>query len=582
MTDSVGPKRLDTGVPVEGLTPRRKAAPNEGKAATVSKPTFTPDGPPPSTVAPDRPVTVAMVGNLPAVGTPEAALLNQLHGQPGIPPQTQDAFLQLSPGEQRALGELFGQMQWSFCIRPPAAQQAMAKAFSQMDEAHQADFLKLAPSEQHHIAQFHASISPAHQQALLRRSPAEQKQIAAAYAGLSPTGKTAFAMLSADQQAEYGRGWGEAGRIDLHGAKAPNALSPGDIRRQLDQLLISGKLTAAGTDGKTTLDHLDRMRTQPLALPPGTPETIYRQILFNHLVTELADPRTIQQGVNGTCGATCAQREFARYLPADYASFVTGLVSAEGRARLPNGEIVTRPAGCLVAYERTATDREGHTLRMPDDRTAVDRIVQASLMHYGSPVTYENARDTNSVVGISLGPGLSGSRMAKLYNSLRPEQGVILASDSIITILDGGNMTGVTKTSLAKGIAQQLHVRPGKTIPTEVHWSQKPGTLSGGLHWIEVTAVNDGRVYIQNPHGNSFPAYQQGNLMLPRDAFTGLRYIALDGSDGTPPRRIHEDGTESVDRTWFNASVEEALVDPQLADQVKAQKENRLDFSGVL
>jgi hypothetical protein len=586
MKDRVGAKPVNTGMPVDGPPPVPTVKPTGDKAVPVDKAYTSDTASTPSKDLTNAPFAVSGVGNLPAPGTPEAAVYKHMQEQPGIPPQTAAAFRQLPPEEQRAMGEMFGRMseqqQWSFCVHDPAEQRALAKAFSQMSEPNKAAFLKLTPGDQIAITRATAAMNPAQQQAMAKHPVAEQKQIAVAHAGLSPTGKAAFAKLTPDQQAEVGRVWAEAGRIDLHGVKAPKAQSPDDIRARLDSLLTSGKLTQVGTDGKTTLDHLDRLRTLPLALPPGTPASAYRQDLFNQLVTELDDPRTIQQGFNETCGATCAQREFARYRPSDYASFVTGLVSAEGKARLPNGEVVTRPPDTLVAHERTVKDTKGNDKRVQDDRTAVDRIVQSSLMNYASPVTYRNSTDSNSVAGIGLGGGLPGSSMAKLYNALRPAQGTVLASDSVATTLDGGNMTGVTKKSLTGGIARQLQSHPGKTVPTEVHWKKDPGTFSGGLHWIEVSRVSEKRVYFQNPHGNSFPPDQLSNKMLPRDEYTDMRYIEKDGSDGGPPRRIYEDGSESVSRAWFDASVEEAVVDPNVAGEVQGRKENQLDFSGIM
>ena len=68
------------------------------------------------------------------------------------------------------------------------------------------------------------------------------------------------------------------------------------------------------------------------------------------------------------------------------------------------------------------------------------------------------------------------------------------------------------------------------------------------------------------PHGQTLSN-------LPVDSTNGKHYITAGGAaDDTPPRRIYEDGSESIDRAFLQTSIEEVIVDPNVRDAMRASE----------
>ena len=523
----------------------------------------------------------AAIGNMPAPGTPEARLYQDLDG-PGLSPQTRDAFRQLAPADQHGMAAMvdrFGEQgRYSFLIYEPSEQKGMTALFGQLGEAGQAAFIALTPGEQRKEATLFAALGPAGKTAFVAQPVGTQTGMAAVFATLSTGQQASFYALKPDQQAQFARVYDAAGRVDFAGPAAPRAQAVSEVRDHLKSLLASGKLVKPGTDGQTVLSHLDQARTAPLTLPPGSNDPVYRQLLFNRLVSELDEPSRISQGPNGTCGATCVQREFCRHAPADYAGFILGLASTAGRGRMPDGTMVGRVSDSLVGHERTVAG--GH---YADSREQVDRLAQAALMNQVSPTGYSDAKDKNTVLGVGVASGMSGSGLRSLYASIRCQPTGLLVSDSAHQIVDGGGLLGVSKNSIVHAIGQQVARTPGSTVPVEIHWNHGGTGITGqNLHWVEVTRQTADRVYYENPHGNRFQV-PTGKAVrdLPIDTANAKHYIEVNDDDG-PPRRIYEDGAQSVSRAWFETSVEQGVVDPQLVAETQAAPGNRMDFSGIL
>jgi hypothetical protein len=524
----------------------------------------------PSVSFADRPTTT------PIPGSPEAALLQDMTTMPGLPPQWEQAFLQLPPADQRAMAQMYqhlsSQGRSSFLVDPPQVREAMSQMYSRMNPAQQAAFSQLTPGEQRMLAQLYAGMSGPAKASLLARPAADQRLMTQAFQQLEGPAQAAFLRLTPDQQVQFGRVWAEAGRCEFSrpatgstAALAALAGGPGssaaEVRGHLPHLLASGRLTETGTGGRTALATLDRLRTVALTLPPGSNDNIYRQQIFNTLVGELDDPAGIRQGNYNTCGATCAQRMFARSAPADYAAFVVGLVATDGRGTLPDGTTIRREADSLVP-QRPDDSR--------DDRNQLERMVQAAFMEHASPIGYSNTHDSNTILGIPIAAGMQGNGIARLYSEIRHRPVEVLASGSWLTILDGGGMAGVSQANLMGGIDEQLQRYPTEAVPTEVHWNTNGGG-SGDLHWIEVSRMTADRVYFLNPHGNSFrlPAGQT-MASLPVDPTNGKHYIEAGGNDGNPRHRIYDDGSESVEQPWFERSLEGAVVDPDIRASARA------------
>ncbi|MBC7543074.1 MAG: hypothetical protein H7338_10115 [Candidatus Sericytochromatia bacterium] len=582
-------------LPVPPLIPV-KSSPVGGAVSGLGQDARTAKGGPAAGFAPADAVT-RFAGRPPAgpaPGTLEAALLQDMTEAPGLPPQWREAFLQLPPAAQQAMARMYRQLapqgQSSFLCYPPNERAAMSQLFSRMRPTQQSAFVRITPGQQRTMAQMTVGMTGPAQAAFLARPAAEQTLMAQTFRTLDAPTQAAFVTVHPDQQVQFAQVWAAAGRVELGHSRAPSqgtaSQSPleaptskmGDStelanQTRLSQLLVSGRLTQPGRSGQTALGALDSLRIVSLALPPGSNDPMYRQQLFNTLVTELAAPTGIRQDNYNTCGATIAQRMFARENPGDYARLVIGLASEEGRATLPNGAVVSRAPNSLVAQTPDWADDKSR-----DNRNQVERLVQAAFMTFASPTHYSNAKDSNTILGIGIASGMSGGGIADLTSAIRGRDVAVLPSDNFVTVLDGGNMTGVSKSTLMQGLETQMQRHPKEAVAVELNFNTRGNSSSADLHWVEIHTLTDNRVHYLNPHGNSFRLPTgKGLADLPVDAETGKHYTEADGKDNTPPRRIYEDGAESVERQWFEHSVEEVMVDPDIQGRMKGSEPARFN-----
>jgi hypothetical protein len=175
--------------------------------------------------------------------------------------------------------------------------------------------------------------------------------------------------------------------------------------------------------------------------------------LVSPLVQELANPsRFVNQGDRGTCTVTSMTYRLALQNPAEYARLVTDLVLT-GKAVLANGAVITPPA------DARAEDNSG--------RSPPERLLQSALMAYGSaPQAYSNADRER---------GLPYEAMVKVATALY----------------------GVRYVSSENGAYEALVLalnRGEAPVLVALAWD-------GGEHAVEVTQIQDGKVYVHNPWG---------------------------------------------------------------------------------
>jgi hypothetical protein len=168
-------------------------------------------------------------------------------------------------------------------------------------------------------------------------------------------------------------------------------------------------------------------------------------------VQELANPaRYVNQGNRGTCTVTSMTYRLAMLNPAEYARLATELVLT-GKTRLANGAAIAPPADAF------APDASG--------RSTGERLLQSALMKFAA-TDYSNAK---------LEEGLDFSQMSKVASALYDFQYV--SQDS------GAYKAMVTALQHGQG-----------PVLVALKWE----TAS---HAVEVTHVQDGKVYLRNPWG---------------------------------------------------------------------------------
>lgn len=185
----------------------------------------------------------------------------------------------------------------------------------------------------------------------------------------------------------------------------------------LRQMLLDGKLSlAARTDAeRPLLDALVALSRQDLdgAIAKR------RDRFLAELVQEINNPATIAQMRKGTCAATaCGQMQWVMRDPAGYVDFVAGLASPAGKAKLPNGQWVQRPADWAAGNDRHLGLRPGEAFNT--GRSVPGQLVQPTLMQVGYDKAYRY-RNTFDM-------GFQGDKSGKLVmeGGLYPEQGARL------------------------------------------------------------------------------------------------------------------------------------------------------------
>lgn len=228
---------------------------------------------------------------------------------------------------------------------------------------------------------------------------------------------------------------------------------------------LTGNRTVVGS--QRLIDVLGAMTTQTMA------GGIDRNTLIQQTLIEMDDPQAISQMNKNTCGATVVQMTVAHDNPAEYARIVAALASPAGRVALPSGQTATRVADWQ--------SRDG-------GRSIPSRLIQPAFMNLAaasSGGSYDNTRD--QVIESD------GRRHAGLYNS--QEAGLLRAAqggraDEYRVASEGGSST---PEQMMDAIGRALAARrPAVALVVDPRI---------GGHYVQVTAVSNGRVYYQNPWG---------------------------------------------------------------------------------
>jgi hypothetical protein len=306
-------------------------------------------------------------------------------------------------------------------------------------------------------------------------------------------------------------------------------------RAALTTLLNKDKLLDKASDGTTTLDALNRVANGPMdpriGDASGTPAN--KAQVTDDLLKELANPgKYINQNDRGTCTVTSMTYKLAEKNPAEYARLNADL-SLNGIAKLQNGKTIEPPADGFL------NDSSG--------RSVGERMLQSSLMNYANPGQYTNWH-----------PGADGKRGTPddgypSANKKKPNERAIdglpphgrsgMTPEKQVEVMNalyGKNheyKEGSGK-DMKESVEEQL--KAGKSpVYTVVQWGDK------STHVVEVTKVEDGKVYWRNPWGGNVSGGDYG--VGPTDDPT--KPIP---ADRKPPRRI-EDGPNGIE----SMSVEE-------------------------
>ena len=268
-----------------------------------------------------------------------------------------------------------------------------------------------------------------------------------------------------------------------------------------------------------TLDSLNRLATSNINArvgdASGTPAN--RAKVMEDLMNELSNPaQNINQGNRGTCTVTSMTYGLAEKNPAEYARLVTDL-AINGQTKLANGDTIQPPADGLAQDNGS--------------RSVGERLLQSSLMTYANP-TYQNfnaAALTNPNVNIDgvppgFGSGMNPDNQSKVLGALHNRKYEVVTEIKYNFVAANKDVLAMTKLELEKR---------GGPVYTWVDWSS-PG--SPGSHIVEVTKIENGRVYFRNPWGGNIPGISNG--VGPTDVgATPAR---------TPPRRV-EDGPNGIE-----------------------------------
>lgn len=301
---------------------------------------------------------------------------------------------------------------------------------------------------------------------------------------LDPKEQALVASLTPEQRAQY--------------AAVAAKLSPED-RDALRGLLERGKLNG-GRDLQMRGDllaNLARLATQPMGAG------IDRRRVLSDAVRAVSDASSITQGAAETCGAATAQILLARQNPAEYVRILAGLSSTEGQVTLVNGNTISRPANWDKA----------------DIPGAANQLMQTAFMDYAAG-GYDVATDTRA----DGQKGLYASEQAYLQEGLLGK-----ASETV-----HGNGDDVMERIAAEanaGKAVSVLIEAPSDGPRAGNAADGQRVTSGRGHYVQVTAVKDGKVTYVDPRDGKAHTVDAGEFQ------TLVRATNFEAAPGTRLRK---------------------------------------------
>lgn len=250
-----------------------------------------------------------------------------------------------------------------------------------------------------------------------------------------------------------------------------------DVKVSLQNLLIRGSLNKQDSNGRTLLENLYGIATQPLGLATAKYSTTIgdrRLELLAAIIQELDAPTAINQKIKGTCPATTAQMLLAKNDPSEYARLILGLASVNGSVPLANGDLICRENDWFATND--------------DNRTITSRLIQPAFMDYGNGFEdYSNTEDLNYADGKQPHGGLYFNQSERLYRAVFNKD---VQTDTVWSVFGLNNVD-----SLVQKINERL--AQNKTVFAGVHY----GNFVNDGHMINITSIQNGRVSYRNPWG---------------------------------------------------------------------------------
>jgi hypothetical protein len=269
------------------------------------------------------------------------------------------------------------------------------------------------------------------------------------------------------------------------------------------------KTHGIGKNAPTLLDELDRLTSSPTtdarlrdsAGNPVTPGQYSEQVL-----QELSAPDNfVDQSNRGTCTCTSMSHKLATTNPAEYARIATDL-ALTGQSKLANGAAINVP-GPTAWQADTST------------RSHSERLIQSSLMNYARPGYLNNHGVAGNPDGWAdrLNSGLTSDEEKRVMQGLYNKK---------FEVYDGEWNFRDDKKDIVNKIRGELG-RGVSHVNVDLDWG-------GGGHAVEVTKIENGRVFFRNPHGNAGVGA------------TGTIQGTSANNTGNGPLRKTEDGARAI------------------------------------
>lgn len=284
------------------------------------------------------------------------------------------------------------------------------------------------------------------------------------------------------------------------------AHTPTKAMSLLPDLIASGKLLDKDKTGKTTLDHLREIQSQPLE------GNFQRGVVVSELLANLQNPGEINQRNRGTCTVTTIEYFHASQQPSDYTRLVKELVHSQGKAHFQTGQVCwTNPTG-------VGEDHSG--------RSSVDRIYQSSMMQaaYKGIALYNNHNDTFWTLGWNR--QFRDSGLFSHQSGYLMEQ--VLGKPTKVMEYEGN------RKRFEADMIRALNL--GQTVFVAMAWHPDPNDRDSN-HALAVEKIENGKVYLRNPWGDGEK-----------------------GGDNGPPRELVDDkGRVVVSQDDFFAHLKGAI-----------------------
>jgi hypothetical protein len=278
------------------------------------------------------------------------------------------------------------------------------------------------------------------------------------------------------------------------------------------------------------LQHLHGLATGPLA--PG----LQRATLLRSTIAEVENPANIEQRQQGTCAATSVALRVVERSPAEYARIVAGLATPAGTVTLKDGSSLSRNGGSI------ADTRSG--------RSESERLLQDAFMGFANgSLHYDVAADTSR--GEGGGGGLNLAEVSRLQRSVFGEPYRTVTTVGREVTRDAGlgdrlwrnfrnNLDRLTfrhdPDSPMAVLRQELGA--GRDAVIGMRW----GEASHSAHAVVVERIENGRVFFQNPHGNTYHGKPPGSSLSP------------------PPRRVEQGNLQSMSLADFQTRLSSVSV----------------------